>query len=142
LFLYSLDIDECTNLGICSENSQCENTQGSYKCTCDIGYSGSSECTSEWLHIDNNFVYHLGLICVIVYPAIINILFYIELPDTFIPISFTLEDAEFTNSLNDPNSDDYQTLSAQITSNVSYTFSFVYIYEVELKQITTFILLM
>ena len=66
--------------------------------------------------------------------------FYIEQPDTFIPISFTLEDAEFTNSLNDPNSDDYQTLSAQITSNVSYTFSFVYIYEVELKQITTFIL--
>ncbi len=46
---------------------------------------------------------------------------HLELPDTFIPITFTLKDREFTSSLNDPNSDDYQTLSAQVRSNVSFT---------------------
>jgi hypothetical protein len=51
----------------------------------------------------------------------LTVLLYIELPDTFIPITLTLKDREFTNSLNDRNSDDYQTLSREIINDVSYT---------------------
>ncbi|CAB4007669.1 fibrillin-2-like isoform X48, partial [Paramuricea clavata] len=38
-------INECTNPDICSENSQCLNNPGSYTCNCDIGYTGSPQCT-------------------------------------------------------------------------------------------------
>ncbi len=35
---YTLDIDECdTSNGRC--NHVCTNTNGSYECTCDVGYS-------------------------------------------------------------------------------------------------------
>ena len=43
-----INIDECLE-GIhnCSENARCENTLGSYTCTCQIGFEGDGEiCTS------------------------------------------------------------------------------------------------
>ena len=43
---------------------------------------------------------------------------YLEVPDTFVPITFTLNGREFTDSLNDPTSDDYQTLSTDVKNNV------------------------
>ena len=46
---------------------------------------------------------------------------YLGLPDTFISMTFTLKDIDFTNSLHDPNSDDYQTLSRLVKNNVSFT---------------------
>ena len=49
-----------------------------------------------------------------------HIMFCLGLPDAFISTTFTLKDQEFTNSLNDPNSDDYQTLSVQVRNNVSF----------------------
>ncbi|CAB4021379.1 adhesion G -coupled receptor L3-like isoform X2 [Paramuricea clavata] len=48
---------------------------------------------------------------------------YLGLPDAFISITLTIKDREFKNSLNDPNSGDYQTLSGQIRSNFDKEFS-------------------
>uniref|UniRef100_K1QLB6 Fibrillin-1 n=1 Tax=Magallana gigas TaxID=29159 RepID=K1QLB6_MAGGI len=35
----TVDIDECENTTICQANSVCQNTNGSYSCNCDNGYS-------------------------------------------------------------------------------------------------------
>ena len=45
-----LDIDECTNnTHKCDVNAVCNNTEGSYKCTCKPGYSGDGKkCTSKF----------------------------------------------------------------------------------------------
>ena len=42
----TLDIDECgEEIDECDNNSECENTVGSYTCTCHPGYSGTGrEC--------------------------------------------------------------------------------------------------
>ena len=48
--IISLDINECTDPNICSGNSQCVNNPGSYTCSCDVGYSGSS-CTSKYIFL-------------------------------------------------------------------------------------------
>ncbi|CAB4033762.1 mucin-17, partial [Paramuricea clavata] len=45
------------------------------------------------------------------------------LPDTFISMTFTLKDREFTNSLHDPNSEDYQTLSREVKNNFDEEFA-------------------
>ena len=42
----SLDIDECTPESPCDINANCNNTDGSYICMCNEGYSGSGiNCT-------------------------------------------------------------------------------------------------
>ena len=40
MFLYYLDADECRPDSPCHANATCNNTEGSYICTCDSGYSG------------------------------------------------------------------------------------------------------
>ena len=35
----SLDIDECSN-SPCDGNAACTNNDGSYECTCNVGYTG------------------------------------------------------------------------------------------------------
>ena len=40
LLLY-LDIDECSFDTTCGNNSMCENTNGSFNCHCDLGFSGN-----------------------------------------------------------------------------------------------------
>ena len=41
------DIDECSG-DPCDSNATCNNTDGSYTCTCNTGYSGSGEsCASK-----------------------------------------------------------------------------------------------
>ena len=42
-----LDIDECTlSIDSCDNNATCNNTVGSYTCTCNIGYTGDGfTCT-------------------------------------------------------------------------------------------------
>ena len=43
------DIDECINDNICQDNSQCQNTNGSYICVCYDGYiSFGDVCTGEY----------------------------------------------------------------------------------------------
>ncbi|KAG5857579.1 hypothetical protein ANANG_G00020950 [Anguilla anguilla] len=37
------DIDECVNETICGDHGFCENTDGSYRCQCDLGYTDSPD---------------------------------------------------------------------------------------------------
>ena len=43
------DIDECYNgNNTCALNATCTNTEGSYNCSCNLGYTGNGEnCTSK-----------------------------------------------------------------------------------------------
>lgn len=44
------DIDECKNTSICPENSVCQNTNGSFSCVCDSGYSqAAGKCVGKLL---------------------------------------------------------------------------------------------
>ena len=49
-FSFFLDIDECaTNNYNCDANAFCNNTIGSYNCTCNPGYTGNGQnCTGEY----------------------------------------------------------------------------------------------
>ena len=40
-FFSFIDIDECLLLSRCSPNASCNNTHGSYRCTCKSGYTGN-----------------------------------------------------------------------------------------------------
>lgn len=43
------DIDECFDNFPCDDNANCTNTDGSFLCKCNNGYSGSGlVCSSEW----------------------------------------------------------------------------------------------
>ena len=49
LFLH-VDINECESgaLNNCHENAQCTNTEGSFTCSCNLGYTGDGvNCTSK-----------------------------------------------------------------------------------------------
>ena len=44
LCAYFLDLDECTTGShSCDVNSVCQNTLGSYKCSCNAGYTGDGQ---------------------------------------------------------------------------------------------------
>ena len=47
--LFHSDLDECLNdTDICDEHANCANTDGSYTCECDKGYSGDGySCTGN-----------------------------------------------------------------------------------------------
>ena len=48
MILYLLDIDECMQPGACDQFASCENTVGSYTCTCYTGFTGDGRvCTGE-----------------------------------------------------------------------------------------------
>ena len=36
-----LDINECDNTSLCSENGTCKNIIGSFQCRCDTGFNGN-----------------------------------------------------------------------------------------------------
>ena len=54
-----LDIDECQmELHDCAENATCLDTEGSYECTCDPGFTGDGfNCTSMCMYVILWFVY-------------------------------------------------------------------------------------
>ena len=44
IWLYFLDVDECTDgTFTCDEHANCHNIEGSYKCQCKEGYSGTGQ---------------------------------------------------------------------------------------------------
>ncbi len=43
----SFDVDECQNSPL-GNNATCNNTEGSFTCSCDVGYEGDGfQCTSN-----------------------------------------------------------------------------------------------
>ena len=51
MILQSLDINECTEVGMndCDSNATCTDIVGSFTCTCNQGYTGNgTTCTSEY----------------------------------------------------------------------------------------------
>ena len=48
--LFLSDLDECLNdTDICDEHANCANTDGSYTCECDKGYTGDGyNCAGEY----------------------------------------------------------------------------------------------
>jgi len=46
-----IDIDECARgLAGCDVNANCADNEGSFECTCSLGYTGSGqECSGRWL---------------------------------------------------------------------------------------------
>ena len=56
----STDIDECASddLNNCDDNASCSNTEGSFSCTCNIGFTGNG------VTCDGLFCYFLILISI------------------------------------------------------------------------------
>ena len=48
LFSSLSDVDECAGTNRCDANAECENTDGSYNCSCITGYEGDGfQCTGK-----------------------------------------------------------------------------------------------
>ena len=59
-FYCNTDIDECENdeLNNCHEDANCTNTEGSFDCSCNDGYSGSgTECTGKKIATSSDISY-------------------------------------------------------------------------------------
>ena len=39
-YKFHIDVNECLSNSTCDADATCNNTEGSYTCTCDSGYSG------------------------------------------------------------------------------------------------------
>ena len=51
--IFLLDINECNNLedNNCHKNAICTNTNGSFTCQCENGYTGNgTTCNGKWLN--------------------------------------------------------------------------------------------
>ena len=59
VFCFLLDIDECAS-SPCDKNATCQNTFGSYVCTCNPGYAGDGKrCGGELALLQSKFLTQL-----------------------------------------------------------------------------------
>ena len=59
-FKLLIDTNECTSMSPCHANATCNNTDGSYICTCDPGYTGDGKiCNGMW---NTNFFHGIKII--------------------------------------------------------------------------------
>ncbi|CAB3985460.1 fibrillin-2 isoform X2 [Paramuricea clavata] len=128
----SSEIDKCMlNLHNCNDEATCINAAKSYSCVCNTGWTGDgfncddiNECTNLNICLENSrCVNNPGSYVCNCDIGYIGSSRCTRLPDTFLSVTFTLKDRKFTNSLNDPTSDNYQTLSRQVTNNFQKEFS-------------------
>ena len=50
-FSFKLDVDECSvDSNPCDENADCNNSEGSYSCTCKQGFTGDGVSCSGMLY--------------------------------------------------------------------------------------------
>ena len=54
--LYAVDVNECSVKNLCSTNATCANTNGSFICTCNPGFSGNGLTCDGMLHYGLNFL--------------------------------------------------------------------------------------
>ena len=62
--MFYADINECgsDDLNNCHENAQCTNTEGSFTCSCNPGYTGDGvNCTSKLIIYNKISYMHLFL---------------------------------------------------------------------------------
>lgn len=58
LYIRFIDVDECSDSGTCPANSWCNNTDGSYMCTCYQGYRQiGHQCQGSTLETYNMFMH-------------------------------------------------------------------------------------
>ena len=72
LVLKIKDIDECSaSDGVCDVNADCENTLGSYVCSCKDGFSGNGKTCSGRLAVSFNHSIPSHVMLTISNPAIL-----------------------------------------------------------------------
>lgn len=51
MWLFDLDVDECaTDMDNCAQQATCTDTEGSFTCTCNTGYTGDGmTCTGIYV---------------------------------------------------------------------------------------------
>ena len=61
-----VDIDECEVIMQCDRNALCSNSEGSFNCTCESGYSGDgTTCVGKISHVvlNNSFCFNRHIWC-------------------------------------------------------------------------------
>ena len=56
------DIDECSSGHTCDSSASCQNTDGSYVCTCDGGYTGDGHTCRGMVLFDIFAVYRFSFV--------------------------------------------------------------------------------
>ena len=67
MYLYSIDTNECVPVSPCHANASCNNTEGSYICTCDSGYSGDG-----YTCYGKTFMHNINIRQATTYKSIVN----------------------------------------------------------------------
>ncbi|XP_028402439.1 uncharacterized protein LOC114525371 isoform X2 [Dendronephthya gigantea] len=120
------NIDECSTGTACGVGGICIDSIGSYRCSCFQGYTGVTFCEDIDECINNPDICPENSKCVNKqgsHSCDCNVGYggssssCTILPDTFIDITFQLQNAVFTESLNDKNSEDYKILAQTVTRN-------------------------
>ena len=67
-----VDINECAVNGSCDVNADCDNTDGSFMCTCQFGYTGNgTHCEGNLYCFFYSQVYYSWCVILVIPPSII-----------------------------------------------------------------------